>query len=103
MNLADLTKLTAGSRGIYVDAEIKGLDRIGKKMEREVFVFPMPENSLYGKDKKVLAANECKKHIPIGWTSDDYYGSQNSFFYEDKKEFARVNIRRWVDEEGDNE
>jgi hypothetical protein len=46
---------------------------------------------------KEQAMELAKEHCPYGWTPDLYFNSQDSFFYKDKKRFARTTIRRWVE------
>lgn len=77
-------------------AEVRGLDCVGKKMENQTLAFPLPPEADYPNQKK-LAAAAAEAHCPEGWTHDNYFGSQESFFQKDGKPWARVTIRRWVD------
>ena len=76
--------------------EVHGLDRIGKKMIHKSIEFECGE--LYHHDRKdeqkLIAL--CKAACPEGWTPDNYFGSQNSFFTKDGKRFARCTIRQWI-------
>lgn len=74
--------------------EVRGLDRVGKKMEHKTLEFVMPDCSWA--DKRQIAELEAKKQCPKGWVCSDYFGSQNSFFRKDSVEYARTTIRRWV-------
>lgn len=78
--------------------EVRGLQNVGKVYEYDTIVFEIPEGTPYGEQKKV-AIEVSKEKCPEGWTPSEYFGSQNSFFYQDKKMFARCNISRWVDKE----
>lgn len=74
------------------------LSRVGKVMENKYFEFEVPEN-IYRKDHEELV-NLCndalKKSEMIDWVSDNYYGSQNSFFKKEGISYARTTVRRWI-------
>lgn len=80
---------------VECELEVHGIEKVGKRMEHESFVFEIP---------KELASsnNEDKLHeiaqglLSDGWISDRYFRSQNTFFTKDDKQYARVTIRRWV-------
>ena len=38
----------------------------------------------------------AQSHLSDGWIADAYFGSQNSFFKKDGKQYARATIRRWL-------
>lgn len=91
------------SRLCHVEADnanIIGLNKIGKKMENKKFEFDIPENILdsrYHSDYREHVINYAEKKCPKGWIVSDSFCSQDSFFVKDKKEFARCTIRRWVE------
>lgn len=74
--------------------EVIGLDRVGLKMEHQPLQFPMPKHEW--KMRSEVAYAEALKHCPEGWTASAYFGSQDSFFRKDGKEYAQTTIRRWV-------
>jgi hypothetical protein len=76
-------------------ATLYNLNRVGKKMEHKSLSFPIPETDY--NNRKEVAINEVKKYLPEGWNADNYFSSQDSFFFKDNKPFARTTIRRWVD------
>jgi len=82
------------SRLLHTDCEIRvsDLDKNGKKMEHRQFEFEY--------DKKENVEWICEMAMERDgfkdWTSDQHYGSQNSFFQRDGKNFARTIIRRWI-------
>lgn len=93
---------SALSRLSQTDCEIEvfSLDRVGKKHENQTFEFEIPRKlSEYNRDNEELK-KVCEKAMQNSglteWKSDHYYGSQNSFFAKDGKNFARVTIRRYV-------
>lgn len=79
---------------VECEAKVNLLDKIGKKMEHKPFEFEMPKKSQW-RDKKI-AKVLAVKNVPDGWEPDMYFGSQDSFFKKDDKEYARTTIRRWV-------
>ena len=85
------------SRQGYVECECNtgDLKKIGKKHENKYIEFEI----VYSKSKEdlILACNEALFQQEMHeWESDNYYGSQNSFFSKDGKDYARTVIRRWV-------
>lgn len=101
---AELTSdqfVRALSRQAHVAIEkttLMGIERVGKTMENEYFVFELPEN--YSKWDKTMTDEQLADHVNTllddGWVSDRYFGSQNSFFEKDGKKYGRAVIRRWV-------
>lgn len=88
------------SRISMTDCEFitRGLDVIGKRHEWETFEFMIPENVLV-LDKSGYAerlANHANTLLSDGWEAEGYFGSQNSFFTKDGKNWARCTIRRYV-------
>lgn len=79
------------------EIEVIGLDKVGLKMENKFFVFEMPEYNYSNRDE--IAKEEIVKVCPEGWIPDKYFGSQDSFFTQDGKKYARCIIRRWVKED----
>ena len=80
---------------IVCDMEVRGLDRVGKKMEHDSLEFPLGVES-YAKNAKKVAIKKAHEACPEGWIPDTYFGSQDSFFYRDGETWARCTIRRWV-------
>jgi len=74
------------------ELKVKGIDKIGKQHEHQTFEFEC--------DKKENVEWICEMAMTRDgfgdWTSDQHYGSQNSFFQRDGKNFARTIIRRWI-------
>lgn len=76
-------------------AEVRGLEKIGKKMEMQNFEFPLPADITY-ETKHVKTVETVKECCPKGWVPDLSFSSRESFFTKDGKEYARTTIRRWV-------
>lgn len=75
--------------------ELHGLDKVGKKMETGSHIFEIQESIRGTKFEGELYAL-AKTTCPKGWEPDCYFGSQNSFFSDNGRQYARVTIRRWV-------
>lgn len=97
VNLTPSQLMACLSRQGYVDCEldIKGLDRVGKTHEAKEFTIEIPEklnNSSHQDDLQKIIQSQ----LTDGWIADGYFGSQNSFFRKDGKQYARCIIRRYV-------
>jgi hypothetical protein len=77
------------------NAHVYGLENIGKTLELGTLKIELPLGIEY-KDRAVVAFKLAAEQCPEGWTPDNYFGSQKSFFREDDKLFAQTNIRRYV-------
>lgn len=81
---------------VKCELEVNGTDRIGKKHENKSFTFEIDKDDAgYNHDPKKLQAIAQSK-LDDGWIAESYFGSQNSFFAKDGKQYARCTIRRWV-------
>lgn len=77
------------------EIEVTGLDIIGKRHESAKHVFEIPDNWTPRSHIEELQ-KLAQETTPEGWVSDGRFSSQDSFFTEGDKHFARVIIRRWV-------
>lgn len=81
---------------VECEAEVSGLEKLGKTHENKYFEFEIPD-SLRSSSKEnelwEIAVNLLKS---TEWKPDKYFASQNSFFRKDGKQYARCTIRRWV-------
>jgi hypothetical protein len=75
-------------------AEVNDLDKVGRVMEHKTFEFEIPVSM----DKKsaVHMVTDC---CPYGYTPDLSFSSQDSFYSEGSRHYARTTIRRWVKKE----
>jgi hypothetical protein len=77
--------------------EVRGLDKVGMKMENKEFVFEVPDDLPYQREKRnEILSSILQKICPEGWIPSILFNSQNSFFTKDGKYYARTTIRRWV-------
>jgi len=84
------TDVLGGLHGPEFEVEIRGMENWGKKLEVDTLIFEV--SSRDKEEANTIALQKC----PKGWKPDNYYGSQNSFFYNEDKLFAKTTIRRWV-------
>lgn len=78
--------------------KVHGLENVGKTQQFAPFSFVVTSHLKSG-DRKTRAIELAKKNCPDGWFPDLYFGSKDSFFYEDDELWARTIIRRWVDKQ----
>ena len=85
----------------FDSAELRGLDRVGKRHENKKHEFALGLNSgEWRKDERLAALrllDDGTAGVPDGWVADRYFGSQGSFFEKDDIRWARCTIRRWID------
>lgn len=77
------------------DLEVKGLWRVGKKHENKKLEFEIPEK-LATSSKSNELQELAQSQLNDGWIAESYFGSQDSFFKKEGKQYARVTIRRWI-------
>lgn len=81
------------------ECEVFGLDKLGKTQEHELFVFEIPKELASSRNAKELV-KLASEHLALSgrqdWITTDSFGSQNSFFAKDSKQYARCTIRRWI-------
>lgn len=59
--------------------------------------FEMPKNNY--NNRKEAAQKKAQKKAPKGWLASTYFGSQDSFFVEDGKDYASTTMSRWVEKD----
>lgn len=85
----------------YTDCkiEVKNADKVGKTHEHKNFVFEIPEHLNKGKkDEKEIQkyAQKLLDEEGEGYVADGYFGSKDSFFKENGKQYAKIIARKWV-------
>lgn len=94
----EVLKMLGRQGHVKCDARVydNNFAKIGKTHENKDFVFEIenrPYSARYSdQELKELADSQ----LTDGWVSDCYFGSQNSRFTKDGKEYARAVIRRWI-------
>ena len=85
------------------EAEVFNLDRAGKSMEMKMVEFEIDRKTYMSPQRTglhegliALSNDHVRKELGEEWVSDNYFGSQNSFFTKGDKFFARCYARRWV-------
>lgn len=81
----------------HCDIEVRGLENVGKRMVHKSLEFPISKDSIYGPERQAVAIKRMEEAMPDGWSTDGYFGSQESFFERDGERWARITIRKWVD------
>lgn len=82
---------------VKCDVEVRGIDRIGKKMAHKPHEFDITGLELPYNTRSEILAEKIKDTLPDGWISDNEFSSQNTFFKKDGKDYARTTIRTWID------
>jgi|GEM_PF-1844841 len=101
MSLVKFAECITGLSHCEGIGEVRGLDKVGKKMEHDEIIFEMPDHTY--ENKKMIAKEAGNKALKeqrtrdSGWVISDSFNSQGSFFRKDNKEYARASIRRWVE------
>jgi hypothetical protein len=94
MSPHDFATAVTGLSGIKVDAEVRGLDVVGKKKVVESRSALCPLNSY---DKSTLQAwllDNCQEE---GWTIDPYLGSQSSLSYHTEGVTLNYRVYKYVE------
>ena len=95
ISYSDFTEALTGMAFVECDMEFRSLDCVGKMIEKDTLTFPMPLTTY--SNRVEVAIRESSLATPDGWTTSSYFGSKESFFTEDGKDYARTTISRWVD------
>ena len=77
-------------------AFVCGLDRVGKKVEMEIFEFEIGDHGYNIGGRMTEAREIAMKTCPFGYVPDLSFPSRGSFFVKGDKHYARTTIRRWV-------
>jgi len=79
--------------------EVHGLDKLGKRQEVKTLEFRLPRERMGSGDHDELRtiAQSILDKENEGWEAENYFASQNTFFYNDELPYARCTCRRWVD------
>jgi uncharacterized protein YggL (DUF469 family) len=85
------------SQQMHVDCsvEVHEIEKVGKKHENTTLEFEIPSelaNSIHSEELQKIA----QSMLSDGWIAENYFRSQNSFFKNNNKQYARCTIRRWV-------
>lgn len=93
---AEFTQALTGLSEVSCSMDVRGLQNVGKQLEREQLTFKMPEDKPFDKN---MAAQLAILHAPDGWEPSTYFGSKSSFFSKDGANYATTDISRWVEKE----
>jgi len=96
---------TAGGRLGYApvkEAEVFRLDRVGLMLEQKPFEFVVAEDTIHLRNpdaRDAAARKRAREECPPGWDPMLYFGSKDSFRWEDGKLIAKTIMERWVPKE----
>lgn len=91
-----LSAILSRRADVKVDINVHALDKIGKTHHNKRFEFKLPEGFVTYENKNKIYELACKQ-APEGWEVDDYFGSQDSFFFDDDgNKMCGVIIRQWI-------
>ena len=96
ITLENYAKVLTGLHGVEFDYEHGDLSKVGKEMEVGEHRFELPSDSYDREERLRVARDEAIATCPEGWKPDMYFGSRDSFYAKDGKNYARCTIRRWV-------
>jgi len=96
LSLEDFTRAITGQACIPIEFEIRGLDNVGKIKEQKELVFEMPKSN-YGEQRIIDALKYASLAAEPGWSVNNYFSSQNSFFQKDDKYYARTTQYRYME------
>lgn len=95
LNPEQPSRLFARQACVKCEVEVRNLELVGKQLENDMLEFEIPSGTTrYNGLEQIVKLS--KDACPEGWTPDEYFGSQNSFFTKGGKSFARCAISRWV-------
>jgi len=94
-----LALLLSRMADVKCEAEVRGLEFVGKEKEGKQIEFPLPEEASFSNEKEI--AIKISKKIALdtgeGWQADCSFSSQTSFFNKEGKRWARGHLFRFVD------
>jgi hypothetical protein len=82
---------------VWIEAEFRGLDKIGKVRESEPLSFQVPDDAGYHERKEIARDLAVKLCEGTEWVPSLHFGSQSSFTRKDGVTTARTTKHRWVD------
>lgn len=105
----ELSKVLSRQADVECEAEVVGLDKVGKIMQNKNFQFEISEEQFKNRYKSESISKELQEVAQKalnenakgeGWIAGSYFGSKGSFIQNDGRFFASTIIRRWVDSNG---
>ncbi len=96
LNPEGLSAALSRHASVPCDLEVSNLDRVGKNHEHEDFEFEIPNKAALSRNWDELR-ELAQAQLSDGWIVDKYFGSKNSFFTRNDKQYARCTIRRYND------
>jgi len=94
VSLANMMQAITGLGNVPCEFVTRGLESVGKVREAKSLEFEIGCES-WRMDKDMAYA-KAREACPVGWIASEYFGSKDSFFSRDGKNYARTTIVRWV-------
>lgn len=95
LSLEKFADALTGRGMVECTIDVRGLEKVGKVMHVKSIKFPLLDLAP-DTDKKAAACEEAARICPEGWTPDNYFGSQDSFWQDDGILWAKCTIRCWL-------
>jgi len=95
MDLESFAKAITGQGLMSGEFSVRGLDKVGKKIEQKPLIFTVPD----AWNAKQWAKENAHKFAEEGWAASDYFGSQTSIKHEGETVIAIGRQFRYVEEE----
>jgi hypothetical protein len=101
LTLGQFALAITGLGRVECEVEVRGLDKVGKRLELDAIEFPLQMAAGYANSttRREHATARAKKLCHDGWIPDCSFSSQGSFFQRDCETWARCNVRRWVEKD----
>lgn len=97
LSMEEFAHAITGLSNRPITMKVRGLEVVGKIKEQKALVFPIAN---YAAHKE--AEEKCQQYADEGWTADNYFRSQRSFFSEEiageQQYFARTSQYRYVED-----
>ena len=78
------------------DITARSLDVIGLTRETDMITFEISQDIRYSRNKLEEVLKLAEEATPEGWIAPSYFGSQDSYFMDEGKYYARGRISRFV-------
>ena len=101
LSLSNFTEALTGMGHTDCLFTVRGLANVGKVIQRKVIQYELPDCDY--SNRKEIATKIGKNLMDDDWELDVYFGSQDSFFAKDGKQYANTSMFRWVDKDTSNE
>lgn len=99
LNPEQLSRLLSREGLVHVDMDIRGLDRIGKKLEQKTVTLELPSYlcGYYNRKNTNKLKEYVDAHLSDGWECRDYFGFKGAFGRNEQgNEVVNALCVRWL-------